>query len=76
MEILCHVYAIPKSLKLSQDNRGGANVPRKTLNPLPLRVTNEASTTSIVSNNRCISVKFEPARWGFAPTSTGPSSRL
>ncbi|KAL4651872.1 hypothetical protein ACB092_01G192400 [Castanea dentata] len=75
MKILCHVDAISDSPKLSQENRGGANVPSEALNPLPLGVTNEVSTTSFVSSNRCIGIKFEPTQKGFAPTITDPSSR-
>ena len=45
------------------------------LNPLPLGVTNEASTANFVISNRCIGVKFEPAWRGFAPNTSDPSSR-
>ena len=50
-------------------------MPSEALNPLPLGVTYEASTTGFVINNKCISVKFEPARRGFAPKNFDPSSR-
>ena len=39
--------AILECPKLSHENRGGAYVPSEVLNPLPLEVANEASTTSI-----------------------------
>ena len=50
-------------------------MPSEALNPLPLGVMYEASIAGFVINNRCISVKFEPARRGFAPKNFDPSSR-
>ena len=75
MKVFCHMDAIPKCPKLSHENRGGSYVPSEALNPLPLKVANEASSASFVISNRCISVKFEPARRGFAPKTSNPSSR-
>ena len=64
MKVFCHMDAIPECPKLSHKNSGGAYVPCEALNSLPPGVTNEASTTSYVINNRCIGVKFEPTRRG------------
>nr|POF05087.1 hypothetical protein CFP56_05698 [Quercus suber] len=75
MEILCHMDAIPECPKLSHEDRGGANVPSKALNPLPLRVTNEASTTNFVISNKCIGIKFEPTQRRFDPFTSGSSFR-
>ena len=75
MKILCHMDAIPESSKLRHEDRCEANVPSEAMNPLPLGVTNEASTANFVISNRCIGVKLEPARRGFAPNTSDPSSR-
>ena len=75
MKILCHVDAISECLKLSHEDRGGANMPSEALNPLPLGVMYEASIAGFMINNRCISVKFEPTQRGFAPKNFDMSSR-
>jgi len=60
MKIFCHMDAILECPKPSHENRGGAYVPSEALNPLPLGVVNETSTTSYVISKKCIGVKFEP----------------
>ena len=50
-------------------------MPSEALNPLPLGVMYEASIAGFMINNRCISVKFELARRGFAPKNFDMSSR-